>query len=98
MIVERKRPSFLCMLYGSALTFTAFALVVVVILLMGPVFIYFFLSFQYFCVSVYALGFGFTFRINETEVNVVHVSIGTTENYDVDRIRTAGVTGSATND
>jgi len=35
---------------------SAFTLVVVVILLMGPVFIYFCLSFQFFCVSAYALG------------------------------------------
>jgi len=46
------------------LTFVAFALVEVVIFLMGPVFIYFCLSFQFFYVSVYALGFEFRFRVN----------------------------------
>jgi len=38
------------------------------------------------------------FRVwfHETEVNVFYVSIRTTENYEFDKIRTAGVTGSAT--
>jgi len=31
-----------------------------------------------------------------TEVNVFYVSIRTTENYEFDKIRTAGVTGNAT--
>jgi len=46
----------------SILTFAAFALVVVVILLMGPAFIYFCLS--YLGVSVNVLGFEFKFRVN----------------------------------
>ena len=80
-LVERKRPSLLCewLWFGSHLcsfrfggsghTFD------------GTGFYLLFESFQYFC--VYALGFGFRFRVNETEVNVVYVSIRTTENYDV---------------
>jgi len=39
------------------------------------------------------------FRVwfHQTDVNVFHVSIRTTENYKFDKIRTAGVAGNATN-
>jgi len=36
-------------------------------------------------------------RFNSTEVNIFYVSIRATENYEFDKIKTAGVTGYATN-
>jgi len=44
------------------------------------------------------LGLGIMFRVSEIVANVVYVSITTTENYNVDRIRTVGVIRNATND
>jgi len=45
------------MVFGSALTMAPFVLVIVVALLMGPDFLYFFQKFVNFCVQIYSLGF-----------------------------------------
>jgi len=47
--------------FCSALIIAAFALVAVVIVFMGLVFLYFFQNFQLFC--VYDYGLGFTLRV-----------------------------------
>ena len=70
---------------GSTLAFAAFALMAVVVRHTFDV-----TGLILLC-SCLRLGFGFGF------INFFYVSIRTTENYEFDEIRTAGVTGNATN-
>ena len=60
------------MVFGSALAMVPFVLVVVVALLMGPVFLYFFQKFLNFCLQIYSLGFKFSFGVQVEGLSLLH--------------------------